>query len=138
MIRHAFDGLPYLYRFEFDAQKNSVRFNSRYIAKDYEKNLLERHGRGAMWFGESRKMSTWERLKDFASRFDQMVLRRKEASPSSMSVGIATTPNFPLPASWLPSSGGDKLALVTKSDHNALQQLDHDTLGKKHNVTLLF
>lgn len=84
-----------------------------------------------MWFGESRKMSTWERLKDFATRFDQMVLRRKDPTPSSMSIGITATPNFPLPASWLSSSGDDKLALVTKSDHNALQQLNHDTLGKK-------
>jgi hypothetical protein len=84
-----------------------------------------------MWFGESRKMSTWERLKDFASRFDQLVLCRNEATPSSVSVGIATAPNFPLPASWNSSNGGDKPALVTKSDHNALQQVDHTTLGNK-------
>ncbi|KAI8328046.1 carotenoid oxygenase [Chlamydoabsidia padenii] len=123
-IRHAFDGLPYLYRFEFSAKTNSVRFNSRYLAKDYEKNILARNGKGAIWFGELQKMTTWERLKDFASRFDQIVLRPNPPTPTSISVGITTTPNYPLP-----SSRG--LALVTKSDHNVLQHLDHDTLEPK-------
>ncbi|CAO3597729.1 unnamed protein product [Absidia cylindrospora] len=128
-IRHAFDGLPFLYRFEFNGKNNTLRFNSRYIAKDVEKNILARKGKGAIWFGESRKMSTWERIKDFASRFDQLVLRAKPPSPSSVSLGITATPNYPLPSSWQAStSNNGNMALVTKSDHNALQKLDHDTL----------
>ncbi|KAI8078636.1 carotenoid oxygenase [Halteromyces radiatus] len=125
-IRHAFDGLPYLYRFQFNSKDNTVRFNSRYLAKDFEKNLLASNGRGAVWFGESKNMSTWNRLKDFASRVDHLALRPKSSTPTSLSIGITATPNYPLPSSS--SSSSTRLAMVTKSDFNGLQQVDHDSL----------
>ncbi|ORX45095.1 hypothetical protein DM01DRAFT_1328726 [Hesseltinella vesiculosa] len=122
-ISHAFDGLAYVHRFEFDGKNQKLRYNSRCTAKTYEKNLLDNPLGGHSSFGNVHgKGSAWEHFMDFLARSKKSIRTVEDAS--ARSVNVTVTPNYPLPNSF----DGPGPVLVAKTDTNMLQKVHHDTL----------
>ncbi|KAI8086787.1 carotenoid oxygenase [Halteromyces radiatus] len=121
-ITHAFDGLAYIHRFEFDGNSQKIRYNSRHTAKAFEKQLLENPFGGYTSYGTVYAVgSAWQRFMDFLAR----VNKKPHPDPSSGPVNVTITPNFPIPGSW--DTHGNPV-LVAKTDSNRLQKVHHDTL----------
>ncbi|KAI8139885.1 carotenoid oxygenase [Fennellomyces sp. T-0311] len=130
VIRHAFDGLPYVHRFELSAEKQAVRYNNRLTAEGVERSLVADPEKSSIFFGHVQKVSPLRSISNLWSRIDKMVLRPQKPTfenPADRSVGVTVTPNFPLPASF---RDNDKV-VVSKTDANALQQVHADTLEPK-------
>ncbi|KAI9245541.1 putative carotene-dioxygenase [Phascolomyces articulosus] len=127
VIQHAFDGLTFVHRFEISAEKQSIRYNSRFVAEGAERALIEDPGKNQIFFGHVSKVSPWRAFTNLLERIDKMVLRPQRESfenPSDRNVGVTVTPNFPIPQG---ATGNDQI-LVTKTDANALQQVHADSL----------
>ncbi|ORY99732.1 carotenoid oxygenase, partial [Absidia repens] len=126
-ITHAFDGLAYIHRFEFDAAQQKVRYNSRHTAKTLEKEVLENPFGGYATYGTVYAIgAAWHRFMDFLARSNKKGLRYEDMDPSSRSVNVTLTPNFPLPSTW--DGTPQQRILVAKTDSNTLQKVHHDTL----------
>ncbi|CAO3593406.1 unnamed protein product [Absidia cylindrospora] len=126
-ITHAFDGLAYIHRFEFDAAQQKVRYNSRHTAKKLEKEILENPFGGYATYGTVYAIgAAWHRFMDFLARSNKKAIRYEDMDPSSRSVNVTLTPNFPIPVSWDGTS--QQHILVAKTDSNTLQKVHHDTL----------
>lgn len=132
-IKHAFDGLPFMHRFRIDGSAQTLKYNSRCLAKSSEKDLEQNSYKGLIFFGFIPVLSFSKWLYHFWIRLDTFVLRPKPSSTSRAdghSVGVTVTPNFPLPSSWEKNS---QSVLVSKTDANVLQKIHAETLGKKQN-----
>ncbi|KAI8390964.1 carotenoid oxygenase [Radiomyces spectabilis] len=128
-IQHAFDGLPFMHRFELSASQQKVRYNSRNLASQVEKDIIATGETQGIFFGHMPLFSVWQHIKTLIYRFDRMVLRPpkwRDISPSSQMVGVTATPNYPLP----PGANGsdDAHVLVSKTDANMMQHIHSDTL----------
>ncbi|KAI7870436.1 putative carotene-dioxygenase [Spinellus fusiger] len=137
-IKHAFDGMPYMHRFEISSKKQSIRYNSRNIAEDAEKEVIKNNAKGMVFFGHVPTYNSfWERITSIYMRIDKMILHPpvlENASPSSVMVGVTPTPNFPLPEIYTAAdrmNNEDMRVLVAKTDANILQQINQDTLEPK-------
>ncbi|KAL0086054.1 carotenoid oxygenase [Phycomyces blakesleeanus] len=137
-INHAFDGMPFMHRFEISSERQAVRYNSRNISEEFESSIAKDNGQGKIFFGHQPTVtSVKQRLKDIYLRFDSMLLSRRpldETSPSSQPVGVTATPNFPIPPVYKAAdknNGESDRVLVAKTDANMLQQLNSDTLEPK-------
>ncbi|KAI8062590.1 carotenoid oxygenase [Gongronella butleri] len=124
-LNHAFDGLSLMHRFELHGSDNDAVYRSRYLTDDYEKDLLETQGRGAVFFGHSIEMTTWQRIKDTIARLDRLLFRPPKATASSRNVSVTVTPNYPAPKDW---KSNEPLILVSKTDASALQKVNRETL----------
>ncbi|CAO3622865.1 unnamed protein product [Cunninghamella echinulata] len=125
-ITHAFDGLAYVHRFEFDGKNQKLRYNSRQTSKDFEKNIVEDRLGGHSSFGTfyNSNVSSWERFMDFLKRSGKRITN--DLPPSSTSVNVTITPNYPLPNNIAFKKDG--FSLVAKTDLPNLQKIHHDTL----------
>ncbi|KAG1456140.1 hypothetical protein G6F56_006901 [Rhizopus delemar] len=121
-IRHAFDGLPMVHRFQLNGDQNSVTYNSRHTAKSLEKEI-QSDTRGLVFFGHVINLSFWYWFKDSLVRFYKLVLFPSSKNPDGASVGVTVTPNYPLPLGI-----NKEKSLVTKTDANILQKIHADTL----------
>jgi torulene dioxygenase len=129
-ITHAFDGLAYIHRFEFDANQQKVRYNSRHTAKTFEKQVLENPFGGFTTYGSVYAIgAAWQRFMDFLARTRNGGKRFEDSDPSSQSINVTITPNYPLPSTWDHSASQQRI-LVAKTDSSRLQKVHHDTLGK--------
>ncbi|KAI8081463.1 carotenoid oxygenase [Halteromyces radiatus] len=130
IIRHAFDGMPFLHRFQISATTQRVRYNSRHLSSKAEE--LIRQGKTTAFFGHvSFTSSTWTLFKSFFRRFILFTLQSQTTTmmghrldPSSAMVGVTPTPNYSLPKSISMSNP----TLVTKTDANLLQKIHADSL----------
>ncbi|RUP44501.1 carotene dioxygenase [Jimgerdemannia flammicorona] len=128
-IVHPFDGLSQVHRFEFLGASNTVRYNSRYTARGVERRI-ERGDDTIIMFGQDPCQTTLGRMQSF---FHRLMADPKEArkmhdeDPSSESINVTVTPNFPLPKEMT----DDKLVVVVKTDVNIMQLIDAETLEPK-------
>ncbi|KAI9276730.1 carotenoid oxygenase [Phascolomyces articulosus] len=135
MIKHAFDGLPFMHRFEISSEKQAVRYNARNLAGSLERQLVGQRAKSSVFFGHVQDLSILDRCVAIVSRIREIVftgiINRKD--PSSASVGVTPTPNFPMPTHWLERSKEvlGEYHLVSKTDLNVLQQVHANTLEPK-------
>lgn len=129
-IKHAFDGLPFMHRFRIDGSTQTLKYNSRCLAKSTEISIQQKSLKGLIFFGFIPVMSFPQWLYNFWVRLDSFVLRPKSRSSNKAdahSVGVTVTPNFPLPSNW---EKNNQSVLVSKTDANILQKIHAETLGK--------
>lgn len=127
-IKHAFDGLPFMHRFEIDGVSQSVKYNSRMLAGSVERRIKQKKYSGLVFFGHIPVMSFPQWIYHFFARVDRLILRpsdRENNAPDGQAVGVTATPNFPLPSNW---EKDGKRVLVSKTDANVLQKIHADTL----------
>ncbi|KAF7724670.1 hypothetical protein EC973_000842 [Apophysomyces ossiformis] len=126
VIRHAFDGMPFMHRFEFSSE--SIRYSSRHLSEAVEKQLTENRPDKVL-FGHSQTLTPWERIKHIVGRVNALLIQGghfDNKDPSSEMVGVTATPNYPVP-----HGANEERVLVAKTDANLLQQVDADTLIPK-------
>lgn len=130
MIKHAFDGMPFMHRFEISAKRQAVRYNSRHLAESVEQDLVQGRGKQMAFFGHVQELSLWDMFDAVIGRFKMVVngLRIQENDASSAMVGVTATPNYPAPVAWTTKDP----FLVAKTDLNLLQQVHPESLGKYH------
>lgn len=130
MIKHAFDGMPFMHRFEISAKRQAVKYNSRHLAESVEQELVQGHGKQMAFFGHVQELSLWDMFDAVIGRFKMVVngLRIQENDASSAMVGVTATPNYPVPVAWTTKDP----FLVAKTDLNLLQQVHPESLGKYH------
>lgn len=129
-IRHAFDGLPFMHRFQVNGSTQTLTYSSRMLAKSLEDSIKDKSCNGLVFFGHIPEMSFLQWLHNFYFRFYSLILSPQAAhlkSPSGQSVGVTVTPNFPLPANV--EKRENEHVLVSKTDANVLQKVDPETLG---------
>ncbi|KAI9312483.1 carotenoid oxygenase [Dichotomocladium elegans] len=130
VIRHAFDGLPFVHRFELSSAQQRIRYNSRLTAEGMERSLVHHQSKGMIFFGHiPEEEQGWSRFARMVQRLDRMVVRPRvntSQDPSSAAPGVTITPNFPLPKD-LCSQKEDRV-LVAKTDANILQKINADSL----------
>ncbi|KAI8072871.1 carotenoid oxygenase [Gongronella butleri] len=123
-ITHAFDGLAYVHRFEFNGKNQTFRYNSRCTAKTYEKNILANpFGGHSSYANVWDKGNAWQHFMDFLARSKKSIHNLEDAS--ARSINVTVTPGYPLPPSF-DNQGAP--VLVSKTDSNILQKVHHDTL----------
>lgn len=132
MIRHAFDGLPFIHRFEISSEQQKVRYNSRLTAEAVEQSLVNGNSSGIFFGHMPDEEQGWGRFAKTIQRLDNTLFRATPqdvtlANPSSRAVGVTVTPNYPLPKAF--QRDANDRVLVAKSDYNMLQKVDEDTLG---------
>lgn len=125
-IKHAFDGLPFMHRFEVSGESQTLKYNSRCLANSVEQNIKQGSFKGLVFFGHVPIVSFTNWILQFLGRIDVLLLRPNNDIPDSQSVGVTATPNYPLPSSW--EKDGQHV-LVSKTDANMLQKIHADTLG---------
>lgn len=127
MIKHAFDGMPFMHRFELSAKQQAVRYNSRHLAESVERDLVQGHGKQMAFFGHVQELSLWDMMGAVASRFKIVVngLKIPDNDASAAMVGVTATPNYPRPLAWTTKDP----FLVAKTDLNLLQQVHPESLG---------
>ncbi|KAI8149690.1 carotenoid oxygenase [Fennellomyces sp. T-0311] len=134
MIKHAFDGLPFMHRFEISPERQAVRYNSRNLSTSVERQLVQERAKSAVFFGHVQEATLWDRCMAPVKRFKQVFGGISDTqNPSSAMVGVTVTPNYPVPSDWLDRSK-DTLGdyhLVSKTDLNLLQQVHANTLEPK-------
>lgn len=129
-IKHAFDGLSFMHRFRIDGTTQTLKYNSRCLAKSLEKDIEQNSFKGLIFFGFIPKLSFSSWLYHFWVRLDHYVLRSKPRASNrkdAQNVGVTVTPNFPLPSSW---EKNNESVLVSKTDANMLQKIHAETLRK--------
>ncbi|KAI7893569.1 carotenoid oxygenase [Mucor mucedo] len=127
-IKHAFDGLPFMHRFQIDGSAQTLKYNSRCLSKSIEKKIEQKSYKGIIFFGHVPVVSFLQWIYHFLNRLDSFILRpRPDESPDAHSVGVTATPNFPLPSHWK-SAGRQQPVLVSKTDANILQKINAETL----------
>ncbi|KAJ8657300.1 hypothetical protein O0I10_007116 [Lichtheimia ornata] len=132
MIRHAFDGLPFIHRFELCSKQQKVRYNSRLTAEAVEKTLVSGNSNNIFFGHMPDEEQGWGRFAKTIQRLDSTLFRATPQDvtlldPSSRAVGVTVTPNYPLPKALQKADSNDRV-LVAKSDYNMLQQVNEDTL----------
>ncbi|KAI7858982.1 carotenoid oxygenase [Circinella umbellata] len=135
MIKHAFDGLPFMHRFELSSERQAVRYNARNLAGSFERQMIEKRSKSSVFFGHVQNLSIWERCIATVQRFREIFFSGiiDRSDPSSMMVGVTPTPNFPMPVNWVERSKEllGEHHLVSKTDLNVLQQIHANTLEPK-------
>ncbi|KAI9272628.1 carotenoid oxygenase [Phascolomyces articulosus] len=129
VIQHAFDGLPFVHRFELSAEKQAVRYNNRMIAEDVESNLVKNPNSNQIFFGHVPTWSNWRGFINMLARLGSIAVApsKNERGRSNEMVGVTVTPNFPLPSKFSLAPNDDHV-LVTKTDANILQHVHSTTL----------
>jgi torulene dioxygenase len=125
-----------MHRFEVNGQTQTLKYNSRLLAKGLESRIKDKKFKGGLFFGHIPQMTFYEWLVDFYFRFMNFVLfpkPRKGNRADGQSVGVTVTSNFPLPLSIIKSNNEN--VLVTKTDANVLQKIHSETLGELINYT---
>ncbi|KAI7893570.1 carotenoid oxygenase [Mucor mucedo] len=128
VIKHAFDGLSFMHRFRIDGTTQTLKYNSRCLAKSLEKALAQNSFKGLIFFGFIPVLSFSRWLYHFWARLDQYVLRPRSRASNKAdghNVGVTVTPNFPLPSKW---EKNNQSVLVSKTDANILQKIHAETL----------
>ncbi|KAI8148245.1 carotenoid oxygenase [Fennellomyces sp. T-0311] len=127
VIKHAFDGLPFVHRFELSSERQAVRYNNRHVSEAVERRILANPNKSQLFFGFVPDLSTWRSFVNMLSRFGGMAITTDKTTmdPSDAVVGVTVTPNFPMPSSI--TTVNDHV-LVTKTDANILQQVHSNTL----------
>ncbi|KAI7898324.1 carotenoid oxygenase [Cokeromyces recurvatus] len=131
-IRHAFDGLPFMHRFEVCGRTQTLKYNSRLLAKSVETNISNKSYKGMLFFGHQPCLSFFQWLSHFCIRFYKLVFLSElnDGLPADgHMVGVTATPNLPLPSSV---KGNNKNILVAKTDANLLQKIHAETLKPQH------
>ncbi|KAI9318498.1 carotenoid oxygenase [Dichotomocladium elegans] len=132
MINHAFDGMPFMHRFELSSARQSVRYNSRHLCEAVERDIVSGAQMPDVFFGHVPDTQGWSKWKNLLARFKLVVPLRKVAfgDPGSSMVGVTATPNYPIPTRWNAVQMKEKDAhfLVSKTDANILQQVQSDSL----------
>ena len=142
MIKHAFDGLPFMHRFELSFERQAVRYNARNLARSFECKLVQQRSKSSVFFGHVQYLSVLQKCIATVHRFREIfftgIIDRRD--PASMMVGVTPTPNFPMPVHWLERSKEvlGEYHLVSKTDLNVLQQVHANTLGKYPFVSFMF
>ncbi|KAI7898325.1 carotenoid oxygenase, partial [Cokeromyces recurvatus] len=136
-IRHVFDGLPFIHRFEINGKERTVKYNSRCIAKLFESRIQNHSFKGVLFFGHIIvDMNFFQWIYHFMARVVNqirfMLLGRACDSPDGQVIGVTVTPNFPLPSSRDIQRSKDEHVLVTKTDANALQKIHAETLEPQY------
>ena len=128
MIKHAFDGMPFMHRFELSAKRQAVRYNSRHLAESVERDLVQGRGKQMAFFGHVQELSLWDMLAAMIDRFKMVVngLQISDNDASGAMVGVTATPNYPVPLEWMTKDP----FLVAKTDLNLLQQVHPESLGE--------
>ncbi|RUP49792.1 hypothetical protein BC936DRAFT_141449 [Jimgerdemannia flammicorona] len=107
---------------------NSVRYNSRYTARGFEKRIVQRDDK-VIVFGHDLCQTTLGPWKSFYHRIKATASTKtetmREEDPSRENVNVTVTPNFPL----LKEMIDDGLVVVMKTDANLLEQIDTVTLS---------
>ncbi|KAJ2962600.1 hypothetical protein NQZ79_g2240 [Umbelopsis isabellina] len=133
-IRHAFDGMPYMHRLVFSADKNQVDYNSRNLSKEIDRKLSEDPNYEPLFFGHHHDTATNLFVKLFRAykRLRSMNIPIENRDPNDAMVGVTPTPNFPIDEKHFSDvhKVGDKV-LVSKTDANILQLLDAESLEPK-------
>ncbi|CAO3642137.1 unnamed protein product [Cunninghamella blakesleeana] len=130
-LNHAFDGMPFLHRFEISSERQQVRYNSRNLATKVEEKIKD--GEVCIFFGHVVHHSTvWGQFCHFLKVFNNLVFQSRlnnliDRDPSSEMVGVTPTPNFPLPKG-VNFINKDLPVLVAKTDANLLQKVNADNL----------
>ncbi|GAN07437.1 carotenoid cleavage dioxygenase 1 [Mucor ambiguus] len=135
-IRHAFDGLPFMHRFEVNGSTQTLKYNSRMLAKSLETKIKSKTSKGLIFFGHIPEMTFPEWLYNFYVRFNNLILfpkARDNAGPDGQAVGVTVTPNFPLPAKIRKTDNEN--VLVSKTDANVLQKIHAETLEPQNIFT---
>ncbi|KAI9033642.1 carotenoid oxygenase [Phycomyces nitens] len=134
-IKHAFDGMPYLHRFEISSTSQTVNYNSRNLAESYEASVVRDKGMGKIFYGHVPVMnSIWQRIYNITLRITTALYNSLfiDSLPASgQAIGVTVSPNFPIPPACAKADrdkGRDGRVLVTKTDANMLQQVHPDTL----------
>ncbi|KAG1357526.1 hypothetical protein G6F62_001532 [Rhizopus arrhizus] len=130
-IRHAFDGLPMVHRFQLNGSTQTITYNSRHTAKSLEKEISSGADKGLVFFGHVPEVSFLTWLINWIVRLNNLILRPKPihlTKPDGKSVGVTVTPNYTLPAGVSMNNGLSKKSLVAKTDANVLQKLHAETL----------
>ncbi|GAA5796593.1 hypothetical protein HPULCUR_001966 [Helicostylum pulchrum] len=127
-IKHAFDGLPFMHRFEINGSAQTLKYNSRLLAGTVERNIREKTYKGLVFFGHVPTVSFFKWLQEAYYRVTTMVLKidsnKGDSEPDSRCVGVTASTNFPLPSDW----AKEDRVLVSKTDANILQKIHADTL----------
>ncbi|KAI7883229.1 hypothetical protein K492DRAFT_223497 [Lichtheimia hyalospora FSU 10163] len=126
MIKHAFDGMPFMHRFELSAKRQSVRYNSRHLAESVERDLVQGRGKQMAFFGHVQELSLWDMFAAMVDRSKMVVngLKVSDNDASAAMVGVTATPNYPVPLEWMTKDP----FLVAKTDLNLLQQVHPESL----------
>ncbi|KAI7852052.1 carotenoid oxygenase [Circinella umbellata] len=129
VIQHAFDGLPFVHRFELSSEKQAVLYNNRLIADSMERELLDNPKANITFFGHTPKLSAKNGFMNMVGRFRELSSSQKKSdmNPSGENVGVTISPNFPLPNKFKPARN-DEHILVAKTDINILQHINPSTL----------
>ncbi|KAL0579777.1 hypothetical protein ABG067_008616, partial [Albugo candida] len=124
-IKHAFDGLPFMHRFQVDGQAQTLTYNSRCLANSVKRSIEEGTDKGSIFFGHVPIVTLPQFILGFFARIDSLLIRPKVKLPDNQSIGVTATPNYPLPSHW--KKDGERV-LVSKTDANMLQKIHADTL----------
>lgn len=136
-IKHAFDGLAFMHRFRIDGTTQTLKYNSRCLAKSLGKDFEQNSFKGIITYGFIPNLSFFRWLYHFWVRLDNFVLRPKSRASNradAHNVGVTVTPNFPLPSKW---EKRNESVLVSKTDANILQKIHAETLGKNYIIFFL-
>lgn len=120
-----------MHRFEVNGSTQTLKYNSRMLAKSLETEIKNKSFKGLIFFGHIPEMTFPQWLYNFYVRFNNLILSpkpRHDGRPDGQSVGVTVTPNFPLPARIKKADGEN--VLVSKTDANVLQKIHAETLGK--------
>lgn len=120
-----------MHRFEVNGATQTLKYNSRMLAKSLETKIKNKTFKGLIFFGHIPEMTFPEWLYNFYVRFNHLILfpkSRHDGRPDGQAVGVTVTPNFPLPARIKKTDNEN--VLVSKTDANVLQKIHAETLGK--------
>ncbi|KAI8881430.1 hypothetical protein K501DRAFT_274588 [Backusella circina FSU 941] len=129
-IQHTFDGLPFMHRLEISGKNQSVKYNSRLLAKSLTSDIKQRKDDILIFFGHVLKLSFFEWAKRIVTRINQVVIHPIEPSskkPDGGLVGVTASPNFPLPPRFNKPAEKENV-LIAKTDANYLQKINSETL----------
>ena len=133
-IKHPFDGLAMLHRFEINGVHNSVSYCSRHTSNGVKRRIIQKDPT-LLTFGPDPCKTIFGRMQSVFHHISRM---RKNASdmeedPEFDMVNVTITPNFPIGRDLEEKTGVlPGQAVVVKRDANTLQLVDGNTLGMSH------
>ncbi|KAJ2955341.1 hypothetical protein NQZ79_g8644 [Umbelopsis isabellina] len=133
-IKHPFDGLAMLHRFEINGKDNSVLYNSRHTSNGVKRRIIESDPT-LLTFGPDPCKTIFGKIQSVYLHITHMSrnAREMEADPEFDMVNVTITPNFPLGKTLGNETGVPQgEAVVVKRDANTLQLVDKNTLGSYH------
>ncbi|KAH8547486.1 carotene dioxygenase [Umbelopsis sp. PMI_123] len=129
-IKHPFDGLAMLHRFEVNGIENSVSYCSRHTSNGVKRRIIQKDPT-LLTFGPDPCKTIFGRMQSVfyhisrMNRYEQDI----ERDPEFDMVNVTITPNFPIGKTLEDKTGvlpGE--AVVVKRDANTLQLVDSKTL----------